>query len=45
MAETSSVGASLSAVMPSAARACGESGIDFSERAQTPPPSEISCVS
>jgi hypothetical protein len=31
--------------MPSTARACGDSGTDFSERAQMPPPSEISFAS
>jgi hypothetical protein len=30
------------ASIPSASRACGEIGIDFAVRGQTPPPSEIS---
>ena len=30
---------------PSAARACAETGTDFAERGQTPPPAEISDVS
>ena len=41
----SSVGGRLSASMPSAARACGESGTPFAERGQTPPPSLISALS
>ena len=44
-AEISSGGASCWGPIPSAARAWGEIGIDFSERAQTPPPAEISCAS
>ena len=33
------------ASMPSAARACGDTGIDFSARDQTPPPAEIRLAS
>jgi hypothetical protein len=45
MAASSSLGAMRSAVTPSTARTCGEIGIDFSLRAQTPPPAEIFCRS
>ncbi len=41
----SSVGVSRSASTPSAARACGESGTDFAERGQMPPPAEITARS
>ncbi len=36
-----SVGAIRSASTPSAARASGDSGIDFADRGKTPPPAEI----
>jgi len=45
MALIRSVGLSRSAAMPSRARACGDSGMLFSWRDQTPPPAEISFVS
>ena len=41
----SSLGVSDSASTPSAARASGESGIDFAVRGKTPPPGEISAGS
>ena len=41
----SSFGVSCAAAMPSAARACGDTGIDFSARDQMPPPAEIRRVS
>jgi hypothetical protein len=34
-----------SASIPSASRACGDSGTDFAARSYTPPPSEISSAS
>jgi hypothetical protein len=39
IAEMSDAGSSCVAVMPSAACACGDSGMTFSLRAHTPPPS------
>ena len=44
-ARISSFGVSASASTPSAARASGESGIDFAVRGNTPPPAEISAGS
>ena len=41
IARITSVGGSDSSLMPSASRACGDSGIDFAVRGKTPPPSEI----
>ena len=41
IARTSSSGSSAAASTPSAARASGESGTDFSVRDKTPPPGEI----
>ena len=41
-AAISSFGASCSASTSSAARTCGDSGIDFAVRGNTPPPAEIS---
>jgi len=41
----SSFGASALASTASAARASGESGIDFAVRGKTPPPGEISFAS
>ena len=47
IAEISSSGdrATTAASRPSAARACAETGTDFADRGQTPPPAEISAVS
>ena len=41
IARITSVGASASSSTPSAARICGDSGMLFADRGQTPPPSEI----
>ena len=45
IARISSFGVSDSSSTPSAARASGESGIDFAVRGNTPPPGEISAGS
>ena len=47
IAEISSSGDSAvtAASRPSAARACSETGTDLADRAQTPPPAEISPLS
>ncbi len=47
MAEISSSGDSAETVAsrPRALRACGDTGIDFTVRGQTPPPGEISAGS
>ena len=45
MARISAAGSSAAAVMPSRARICGDSGIDFWLRGNTPPPGDNFAVS